>query len=342
MDQITIRNKQIGIHCPMFIIAEAACAHEGDFKKLIQLIDIAIATGADAVKFQVLNAQSHMAPSHRIYELVKTLEFSKEQWIEAIQYVRSKSDILILIDIYDEYSIDTVAALDPNMIKIHSADLNNYRLLEKAAQLNKPTLMGVGASRVDEIRDAISFYQKHFNGFVGLLHGYQAFPTQPEDLNINQIRTLQQYFNLPVGFLDHTEGDSDESMYMPLVARGAGAFAVEKHITIDRAEKGIDYESALSLDNFKKMVSWIRKADIGMGSPILLPLSAPEIGYRSFMKKNIVAATDLKKGDVLTEDKIALKRSGNGITAENYPDVLNKQLKTNLAKDDNILLNNIE
>ncbi len=342
MQQISIRNKKIGDHAPMLVIAEVACAHEGDYDKLIRLIDIAIETGADAVKFQVLNAQSHMAPSHRIFELVKTLEFSKAEWEKAIGYLRKKSDILILTDIYDEASLDTVVALDPDMIKIHSADLNNYRLLEKAAQLNKPTLIGAGASSLDEIRDALLFYGKHFTGFIGLLHGYQAFPTQPEDLHISQIGTLREYFQIPVGFLDHTEGDSDESMYMPLVARGAGAFAVEKHITIDRADKGIDYESALSLPNFKKMVDWIRKADTGMGSPVLLPLSDSEIGYRKFMKKNLVAATDLKKGDVLSADRIALKRSGSGITADHYANVLNKKINADIPKDGNILLSNIE
>jgi sialic acid synthase SpsE len=342
MEKIIIRGRSIGENCPMLVIAEVACAHEGDFDKLIRLIDIAIATNAGAVKFQILNAEAHITASHQIYDLVKTLEFSKEQWLEAITYLRNKSDILIMTDIYDEASIDIVKAVNPDMIKIHSADLNNYRLLRSAASLQKPTLIGVGASTIDEIRDGLAAYKDNFNGFIGLLHGYQAFPTHTEELQIIQINTLKQYFNVPVGFLDHTEGDSDESIFIPLVARGAGAFAIEKHITIDREHKGIDYESALSLPNFHKMTLWLKEADKAMGNRILQPLSQSEKRYRSFMKKNIVAARDLKKGDILTDDSISFKRSENGVTGDHYYEFLNRILTIDVKKDQNILFTDLK
>ncbi len=336
---IHIKGRMIGDQAPMLIIAEIACAHEGRFEDLLKLIDLAGQTGADAVKLQVVDAAAHMTRHHQLYDLLLKLVLTPAQWREAADYVRKRTSLLLLADIYDEASVSTVLSLDPDMVKIHSADLSNVPLVKQVAGLNKPTLIGVGASTQEEIGQALHVFQQHYKGeFVGLMHGYQGFPTRLEELNILQIPGFRQAFDMPVGFLDHTEGDTDESLYISLAARAAGAFAVEKHIVLDRAKKGIDHESALSLDHFRTFVRWVRQTEKALGSAAPLPLTVSEKKYRDMMKKNIVAARDIKEGEILDAGMIAFKRSSPGISADQLPQVLGRKLKRSVHKDDNIVL----
>jgi N,N'-diacetyllegionaminate synthase len=337
MKKIEIDNKSIGENSPVLIIAEIASSHEGNFSDLIKLIDFASKTGADAVKFQVLNAEAHMTSQHQIWGLVKQLEFSKEQWIEAALYTRKNTKMLMLTDVYDIRSIETVFHMKPDMIKIHSADLNNFELVAAVAKLGIPTMIGVGASTLDEITNSIKVFKNiNTDGFLSLMHGYQGFPTSLEDMNIRQLCMIRDIYNLPVGFLDHTEGDTDASLYIPLVAASLGAFAIEKHICLDRALKGIDHESSLSLRYFKKLVNQVRNVEIALGSQNPTELSEGEIRYRKFMKKGLVAAVNIKEGEVLSEKNIAMKRSEGALQQDELRFILGKKVKINLVKDDNI------
>lgn len=337
MKNIKIKNKLIGDNAPVVIIAEVASAHGGNFDELIKLIDFAKATGADAIKFQVLTAESHMTPMHEIWELVKQLEFSKEQWQEAADYTRRTTELIVITDIYDIESIDKVRLIDPDFIKIHSADLNNFFLVKEAAKLNKPTLIGVGASTIEEIAKCLNvFHSINSSCFVSLMHGYQGFPTELSDMNMNQIKMLRNLFQIPVGFLDHTEGDTEESIYLSLVARALNAFAIEKHIVLDRTLKGIDYEAAVSMEYFKKLVQQIRIVETALGSYQPLPLSKGEKRYRDFMKKNIVASVDIKEGDIIEMHKIYFKRSKGALPQESLENILGKKAKRNIHKNQNI------
>ena len=337
MVNITIRDKKIGKDAPMMIIAEIASAHEGRFNDLIKLIDFAKETGADAVKFQVLNAESHMTPEHEIWDIVKQLEFSRKQWIKAAEYTRKATNMVLLTDIYDLASVETVKAMNPDMIKIHTADLNNFELVKEAAKINLPTLIGVGASTLDEISKCLHVFRK-FNSkvFLALMHGYQGFPTKLDDMNMRQLEMLRQLFQIPVGFLDHSEGDTEESVFIPLVARAIGVFAIEKHIVLDRSLKGIDYESALSMDTFKKLIRKIRLIEKALGSYQPMPLSPGEIRYRSFMKKDIVAKFEIQPSEIITKEKICFKRSAGALPQEELQRVIGKKAKTKIDKNQNI------
>lgn len=335
----TIRHKTVGEGMPYMVIAEIACAHEGNYGNLLKLIDLACETGADAVKFQVFNMGSHMTPHHRIFELAKKLEFTAAQWKEAVAYARSKTDAIICADVYDMGSVQTVAALNVDMVKIHSADLNNFPLIKEVARFKKPTMLGTGASTFVEIAAGLeAFRAENADSFVGLMHGYQAFPTKLEELNILQIPTIKERFDVPVGFLDHIEGDTDESLYVSLLARAVGAFAVERHIVLDRSLKGVDHESALSLPYFKKFVDWVRKSEAALGNPVPGPLTPEEIKYRELMKKMMVAARDISIGEKLNAEMIAFKRSKQpGLSGQELSSVLGKTTKVKISKDDNIL-----
>ena len=228
--------------------------------------------------------------------------------------------------------------IDPDLIKIHSADLNNFILVKEAARFKKPTLIGVGASSLDEISRCLNVFRNvNRSGFVSLMHGYQGFPIEISDMNMNQITMLRNLFQIPVGFLDHTEGDTDESIYMSLVARGLNAFAIEKHIVLDRSVKGIDYEAAVSMEFLRKLVQQIRIVETALGSYQPLPLSKGEKMYRDFIKKDIVASVDINEGDMIEMHKICLKRSKGGLPQECLENVLGRRATRNIQKNQNII-----
>ena len=336
-NSVIVRGIRVGENAPALIIAEVASSHEGDFEDLIKLIEFASKTGAGAVKFQVLTADSHMTSTHQIWDLVQKLEFSSQEWREAIDYTRANTDLLVITDVYDIGSVEKVKNLHPDMVKIHSADLGNLPLIQAVADLNVPTLFGVGASTIEEIVTALRMYRSRASKtFMALMHGYQGFPTDISDMNMLQMRMLRDRFGIPVGFLDHTEGDTDESIYLSLVARGLGAFAIEKHIVLDRQLKGIDHEAAISMDVFRKLVSQLRVVEQALGSFDPVPFSDGENKYRQFMKKNIVAAIDIRKGEIVNLDSLAFKRTGASRSTGNLKAILGKEARTDIKKNQTI------
>jgi N,N'-diacetyllegionaminate synthase len=342
MQSFKIGNKEIGVNSPMLIIAEIASAHEGRFKDMLKLVDFAIETGADAIKFQVMNQASHITPSHSIYDLVGQLEFNEEQWINIVSYTRSNSNLVIMTDVYDIVSIEIVKKMNPDIVKIHSADLNNKQLVREVAWLKKPSMIGVGASSLEEIRKAIHWFKdENDSSFLSIMDGYQGFPTKIVDMNINQISLLQDLFGIPVGFLDHTEGDSEESIFLSIAARSLGAFAVEKHIVLDRGMKGIDYQSALSMPFFKKFISQIRTLESALGEKTPKSFSPGEQRYRDFMKKDIVACEFIRKGDKFTHNNITLKRSNGGLSQKYFDLILDRMAKVNITKNEIITFKKI-
>ena len=343
MKSLTIGKREIGDGLPMLLIAEVASAHEGSFDNLLVLIDIASRAGAESIKFQVFNTASHMTPSHEIFELAKKLELSSAEWMKAIKYTRDNTDMIVLADIYDEASVSVVDAMDVDIVKIHSADLGNYPLIRNVAKLGKPTLFGIGASEHDEIQLALDeFLAVDPHQFIGLLYGYQGFPTNIEEMHIRRLATLRDRYQLPVGYLDHVEGGTSESLYIPLLAQALGAFAIEKHLTIDREDKGTDYESALTEAPLKELVEMIKLSELALGKSPHLPLSEAEIRYRRFMKKTIVAGQNLEAGDELSEGAITLKRSSPGIGAEEYYDVIGRKVVSSVKQDESITWGNID
>jgi sialic acid synthase SpsE len=143
---------------------------------------------------------------------------------------------------------------------------------------------------------------------VGLLHGFQTFPTPIEEIRFRDLTALKERFRLPVGFLDHTDGGSAFALVAPAQAVAYGADLVEKHFTLDRSEKGFDYQSSLSPEDFYRMVELLRQAERarGDGAP---PESDGARRYHRLMARSIVAGGLIPRGEVLTAEMLAFKRT---------------------------------
>ena len=219
-ETIRIGEKLIGRDEPVYVIAEMACAHDGDIGKAKRLIDAAVSSKADAIQLQFFSRKDLMTPYHEAYDLLGKLEFSHQEWKEIYGYAR-RWDIHIFACTYDVPSAQLATQLGVDGIKLNSSDLSNPELLEIVARSKIPYTLGTGASTVEEIAQAIETSLQHGGDQIIIMHGVQNFPTEIESAQIHKVKILQSVFPFPVGYQDHTNASEPFSRVIDLLALGA-------------------------------------------------------------------------------------------------------------------------
>ena len=290
----------------IFLIAEVANSHEGDISKAKKIIDAAASAKVDAIKFQKFKAQELLVRKHKQYDHFKKLEFSLSEWKSIILHSKRR-DLKVFFDVFGTQSAKDVLKFGIDGIKIHSSDLLNPNLLELLGSKKLPLLVSTAGSKANEIENSLKILNKKPKEIV-LLHGYQGYPTSLQESNLLRIKKLHEKFGLPVGLMDHIAGDSPMAFIIPLLGIALGAKVIEKHITLDRQAKGIDYYSSLNPDEFKKLVEIVKKSEKALGSSNLI-LSNKEIVYRLKHKKSPISKRDIKKGELFQRKLFEYKRT---------------------------------
>jgi sialic acid synthase SpsE len=340
--KITIKGKTIGVGFSPYIIAEMACAHDGIEEKALKLIDAAVAAKVDAVQLQFFVPDETVTPNHPVYDVVKRIAFNNEQWKRIFDHAR-KSGLAVFVCTYDVPSVKLAVEYGADAIKLNSADLSNPDVLTAVAASGKPFTLGTGASTLDEISNGLNYAAAHGAQNVILMHGVQNFPTLVEDLNISRVELLRDVFDMPVGYHDHTDGDDPFGKIVDLVAIGLGACVIEKHITLDRKEKGIDYQAALEPAEFIPFVQHIHRAYVAYGTRELRPFTESDIRYRKFQKKSVVAAEGIKAGQTINRENVRFIRNVEpGLAPINFPDIEGKKAKRDFQPFENILKHEVE
>ena len=316
----------------VLIIAEMANAHEGSLQAAMRIVEAAADAEADGIKFQKFTAEKLLVPSHSLYQLYEKLMMRDEEWAELVKYAKVHG-LIVFADVFDEESAMLMKRLNVDGFKIHSSDMNNIPLLKLVASFGKPTILASSGSTHIELANAINTFKQLGNEDIILMHGFQAFPTNLEDCELNRIRALQERYGFLVGCADHLNGGSKLALALPLVAIGAGARVVEKHITLDRALKGEDYESSLNPKEFYVMVKNIRKMEKALGA-FEMHFSDAEKKYREDMKKKLVAKIDIAQGTIISEDILTYKRVEGSQHSAKAADIIGKSAKALIQKDE--------
>lgn len=324
------------------IIAEAGVNHNGDLNTAKRLVDAAASAGADAVKFQTFQAARLAVPyvqktgyqmkktgsSLSQLEMLKELELSWRDFEELFHYCSTK-EIKFLSSPFDEESIDFLGRLGLDTIKIPSGEITNYSYLKKLAGLKKSVILSTGMATLEEIGEALEILDKNSVEII-LLHCSSAYPTPMEDVNLTAMNSLKQIFHKKVGYSDHTHG-----IEVPIAAAALGACVIEKHLTLDKSMAGPDHKTSLDPREFQQMVHGIRNIEMALGDGVKRPTEA-ELKNRDYVRKYLVAARDIKKGEAFSFENLCAKRCGLGITPMKLKDLLGKPAQRDYKKDERI------
>ena len=314
------------------IVAEMAQSYEGSLEVASTIASDACKAGADAVLFQVVYADELAIPGNNRFDLFRTLEMPDSSWRQLIEATHASGG-LALGEVFGSRSTDVVIACEIDGLKIHAADIANLPFLRYVSQFNLPILLSAGGSTLEEIRVAIDALRTKGNPEIVLMHGYQVSPTDIEDSHLLKLLALSEAFGLPVGYADHVCGCVDGNvanlhplaLTFPLLAIGAGAQVIEKHVILDRSKAWEDCESAITPQEFGQFVSLVRAIE-GAAGEKSLDMNQAELAYRGSARKYIVASCDLGEGTVIEESHAAFKRiedSTDGLM--NLSDVVGKR-----------------
>jgi len=306
------------------IIAEFANAFEGKKDFALEMIDKAVDADVDAFKFQIFFADELLIPEHHQYHVFRRLETGAKDWHDILDCA-FKTEKLIFVDIYGEKSFDLARDFPIDAYKIPSTEMTNFSLIHKVSSHASSLILSAGAATFKDIENAVEICRKHSNTNFAIMHGFQAYPTKLEDTNLNLLETLIKKFNCPVGYADHTDGDSGFALLLPLIAVAKGAKLIEKHFTLNRNLKGIDYESSINPKDLKKLVQYIRDLDVMFGKSNK-ELSPDERAYKENVRKRVVTRRELKTGVVIEEQDLTFKRAPSGIFAEEMVQTIGKTL----------------
>jgi N,N'-diacetyllegionaminate synthase len=321
-----ISGKTIGEGCPAFIIAEAGINHNGKLKQAKELVKRAKEVGADAVKFQTFKAESLCSRKSKHFELFKSLELTRDEWAR-IGETAQDLGIMFFSSVFDEESVDLLDCLDAPAFKIASGDLTYLPLLEYVAKKHRPIILSTGMSTLAEVDEALETIYSTGNKDVVLLHCVSNYPTNPEDVNLKAMNTLEQVFGLPAGFSDHTVGT-----VIPVAAVSLGARAIEKHFTLDKDLPGPDHRLSLDASEFKEMVTSIRMVEQALGDGVIAPRKSEAEAIRSG-RRSIIAKKRIPAGATITQDMLKIARPGTGIEPRFIDIVIGRAAKKHISED---------
>jgi N-acetylneuraminate synthase/N,N'-diacetyllegionaminate synthase len=336
--EIVVDGRVIGNGQPAFVIAEAGVNHNGQVELARQLVDAAVAAGADAVKFQSFVAEQVISPSapkaqyqlahtnaeESQLEMVRQLELSADEQRMLHQYCGERG-IMFLSTPFDRGSADLLFELGVAAFKIASGEVTNLPFLQYVARYQKPVILSTGMSYLNEVEQALATIRAAGNDQVALLHCVSSYPAPAAETNLRAMQTMAEAFGAPVGLSDHTLG-----ITVALAAAALGAAVVEKHLTLDKSMPGPDHTASLEPHEFKSLVEGIRIVESSLGNGIKEPVAA-EADTRRVARRSLVTATSLAQGTVLQPEMLSEMRPGTGIPPTSISEVLGRMLKHDLA-----------
>ncbi len=330
--------KKVGSYVPCFVVAEIGNNHQGRFELAAEMIKEASRAGVDAVKFQkrdipsLLTKQMYEEPyegpnsfgstygKHREFLELSIAEFAK------LKHIAEEEGLVFFASVWDPKSLEDVLSLDVEIIKICSADLVNIPLLRKAAATGRLLFLSTGMSSVEEIDIAVNEIMMFHDRLI-LLHCNSSYPCREEHISLPVIDFLSKRYGVPVGYSGHEKGIAPS-----LAAVALGACVIERHFTLDKSLPGTDHKASLTPSELAELVKGVREIEAALKIKEK-KIFEEEKKVAKKLRKSIVAARDLKRDSILTEDDISVKSPGNGISPIYWDKVLGMVLREDVKKD---------
>ena len=272
---IFVGNQVINETSPTFIIAEIGINHGGDLPTAEKLINLAVQSGANAVKFQTYITEKRVPKDSPIFDILKQCELSYSDQTH-LKQLSDDLGITFFSTPFDDESVDFLIDLNVPALKIASFDLVNLALLRKVAVSGKPIIASRGMANKQEIDIAVEVFKKYNAPYI-LLHCVSSYPTPNDQANLRVIRTLKEFCDCPIGYSDHTLG-----VDVPVYAVATGAQVIEKHFTYNKSASGPDHALSADPDELREMVKRIRELEAVLGEADVKRYSVEEgtVAYR--------------------------------------------------------------
>ncbi len=329
----------------VLIIAEAGVNHNGSLENAFKLIDAAVDAGVDYVKFQTFKSENLVSKSAKKadyqiqntgnstdsqYEMLKKLELSHENHELLIDYCKQKS-IQFFSTAFDLDSLRYLKEIGLDLVKIPSGEITNLPYLRKAAQLFNKVILSTGMCTMEDIEAAINVFlaEKISKENITILHCNTEYPTPMNDVNLKAMLYIKQEFGTDIGYSDHTLG-----IEVPVAAVALGASVIEKHFTLDNTMEGPDHAASLEPNQLKEMVKAIRNIEQAISGDGIKKPSESEMKNIEIARKSIVASAQILKGEIFTEENLAIKRPGIGISPMKWDEVIGKVATKDYSTDD--------
>lgn len=329
------------------IIAEAGVNHNGDMKLAHQLIDAAVAAGADMVKFQTFVADKLVtrtakkadyqiggnADDESQYNMLHRLQLTREMHEQLIAYCGSRG-IEFFSTAFDSESLEMLAELGLRSFKIPSGEITNLPYLRQIGARAGRVILSTGMATLGEIEAAIDALEKAgtARSLITVLHCTTEYPTPMRDVNLRAMCSIRDAFGVAVGYSDHTRG-----IEVAIAAVALGATVIEKHFTVDRELPGPDHKASLEPAELAAMVSAIRNIEVALGDGVKR-LTEMESRNKVAARKSVVAARPIVAGERFTESNVSVKRPGSGLSPMKWDDIIGRIASREFAIDEVIEL----
>ncbi len=345
---VVIDGKKIGRGNNPYVIAELSGNHNGSLDRSFRLLDAAKAAGADAVKLQTYRPDTitidHTAPEfivddgiwsgRRLYDLYGEAQTPWEWHGDIFAYAR-KIGITVFSSPFDSTAVDLLESLNTPAYKIASPELVDLPLIRTVAATGKPLIMSTGMATLPEIDEAVTAARDAGARELVLLHCTSAYPTPPDEANLATIPDMIYRFGVVVGISDHTLGTA-----VAVAAAGLGASVIEKHLTLDRSEGGIDSAFSLEPVELAQLVDEARIAASAFGAPAYGPTRSEASVLKN--RRSLYVVSPVARGELLTDENIRSIRPGLGLAPRYLQAVLGRRAARDLVFGEPLAVDMIE
>lgn len=345
MRKVKIGKRYVGEGEPCYIVFECGATFDS-VETAKKLVKAAAESGADAIKFQILDPDRLMGEKSltinyttasglktgNIYEILKKRVLTKEQWKEIKKYCDELGITFFSTATFPD-EVDFLVEIGSAAIKINAGDVNHYYLIDYASKKGV-TIMLDGRAKYDELEKGVEICEKNGNHNIIIMHCPSGYPARNDGVNLTVLSSLKKIYSYPIGFSDHSR---EKLMNYPALVMGADI--LEKTLTLDKNTEAIEHFMSLEPHEAKEFVTEVRAIEEAVGSSrIMFSKKVNEAARRS-----IVAKEDIKKGENITIEKLEFKRPGNvGISCADYQTACSKKAARDIKKDEFITWDMVE
>lgn len=318
-----------------YFIAEIGSNHAHDLEHTLKLIEEMAKNGADGIKFQLFTAEGLYAyntpvfpgETERPFDVAKSVELSRT-WLPELKSTTEKCGADFICSPFSLEDVDMLEKIDVCSYKIASSEINDVILIKHIAGTKKPIFLSTGMAELTDIELALETISNSGPCEVFLLQCTSLYPTPPNEVNLNAMKTMETTFGCKVGLSDHTMG-----IHIPLAAAAMGAKIIEKHVTTDRSLKGPDHFFALEPGEFGEMVNKAREIKAALGTEKKI-ITNGEASKRHLSQRSIVTKRNISKGKTFRKEDLTTKRPGYGVPPSYMSQIIGCQASRDISEDE--------